>query len=79
MDNLKIRMLREKLINDLNDVDLPIEVKRLVLKEIMALVNDAADGQIEKEREMLMKSQSEEEAKQDAESVQQDEVGELAE
>ena len=79
MDNLKIRMLREKLISDLNEADLPIECKRLVLKEIIALVNDAADGQIEKEREMLMKSQSEEEAKQDAESVQQNDMGELAE
>lgn len=79
MDNLKIRMLREKLINDLNEVDLPIECKRLVLKEIMSLVNDAADGQIEKEREMLIESQSAEEAKQDAESVQQNELGELAE
>lgn len=79
MDNLKIRMLREKLINDLNEVDLPIECKRLVLKEIMSVVNDTADGQIEKEREMLIESQSAEEAKQDAESVQQDEVGELAE
>ena len=77
MDNLKIRMLREQLISDLNNTDLPIECKRLVLKEIIALVNDAADGQVEKEREMLMKSQ--EEVKQDAESVQQDEVGELAE
>ena len=79
MDNLKIRMLREKLISDLNEVDLPIECKRLVLKEIMSVVNDTADGQIEKEREMLMKSQSEEEVKQDAESVQQDNVGELSE
>ena len=79
MDNLKIRMLREQLISDLNNTDLPIECKRLVLKEIIALVNDAADGQIEKEREMLMKSQSEEEVKQDAESVQQDNVGELSE
>ena len=79
MDNLKIRMFREKLISDLNEADLPIECKRLVLKEIIALVNDAADGQVEKEREMLMKSQSEEEAKQDAESVQQNDMGELAE
>ena len=79
MDNLKIRMLREQLISDLNNTDLPIECKRLVLKEIIALVNDAADGQIKKEREMLMKSQSEEEAKQDAESVQQNDMGELAE
>ena len=79
MDNLKIRMFREKLISDLNEEDLPIECKRLVLKEIMSVVNDAADGQIEKEREMLMKSQSEEEAKQDAESVQQNDMGELAE
>ena len=79
MDNLKIRMLREQLISDLNNTDLPIECKRLVLKEIIALVNDTADGQIQKEREMLIESQSAEEAKQDAESVQQDEVGELAE
>ena len=79
MNNIVIRMLREKIINDLNEAELPIEVKRLVLKEILSVVNDTADGQIEKEREMLMKSQSEEEAKQDAESVQQDEVGELAE
>ena len=79
MDNLRIRMLREQLINDLNEVEIPIETKRLVLKEIMALVNDAADGQIEKEREMLIESQSAEEAKQDAESVQQNELGELAE
>ena len=78
MNNLKIRMLREKLINDLNEAEIPIETKRLVLKEIMSSVNDAADGEIRKEREMLMKSQSEEGAKQDAESVQQDEVGELA-
>ena len=77
MDNLKIRMFREKLISDLNEADLPIECKRLVLKEIIALVNDAADGQVEKEREMLMKSQ--EEVKQDAESVQQNDMGELAE
>lgn len=77
MDNLKIRMLREQLISDLNNTDLPIECKRLVLKEIIALVNDAADGQVEKEREMLMKSQ--EEVKQDAESVQQNDMGELAE
>lgn len=79
MDNLKIRMLREQLINDLNEVDLPIECKRLVLKEIMSSVNDAADGEIRKEHELLMKSQSEEEAKQDAESVQQNDMGELAE
>ena len=79
MDNLKIRMLREQLISDLNEADLPIECKRLVLKEIMSVVNDTADGQIEKEREMLMKSQSKEEAKQDAEGVQQNDMGELAE
>ena len=79
MNNIVIRMLREKIINDLNEAELPIEVKRLVLKEILSVVNDTADGQIEKEREMLMKSQSEEEAKQDAESVQQNDMGELAE
>lgn len=78
MDNLRIRMLREKLINDINEVDLPIEVKRLVLKEIMSLVNDAADNEIEKEREALMQSMKKEGAEH-AESVQQDNVGELSE
>ena len=79
MDNLKIRMFREKLLSDLNEVDLPIECTSHALKEIIALVNDTADGQIEKEREMLMKSQSKEEAKQDAAGVQQNDMGELAE
>ena len=79
MNNIVIRMLREKIINDLNEAELPIETKRLVMKEIMSAVNDAADGEIQKEREMLIKSQSVEEAKQDAESVQQDNVGELSE
>ena len=83
MDNLRIRMLREKLINDINEVDLPIEVRRLVLKEILSVVNDTADSEIAKEQELLIQSQKsecvKEEAKQDAESVQQDNVGELPE
>lgn len=54
MDNLRIRMLREKLISDLNEVDLPIECKRLVLKEIMSVVNDTADSEIAKEQELLI-------------------------
>ena len=83
MDNLKIRMLREKLISDLNEVDLPIECKRLVLKEIMSVVNDTADSEIAKEQELLIQSQKsecvKEEAIPNAESVQQDNVGELSE
>ena len=62
---------------------MPIEVKRLVLKEIMSVVNDTADSEIAKEQELLIQSQKsecvKEEAKQDAEGVQQDNVGELSE
>lgn len=83
MNNLAIRILREKIISDLNEAELPIEVKRLVLKEIMSVVNDTADSEIAKEQELLIQSQKsecvKEEAKQDAEGVQQDNVGELSE
>lgn len=83
MNNIVIRMLREKIISDLNEAELPIEVKRLVLKEIMSAVNDTADSEIAKEQELLIQSQKsecvKEEAKQDAEGVQQDNVGELPE
>ena len=78
MDNLKIRVLREKLIDDLNEVEIPIEVKRLVLKEVMSAVNNAADKEIEKEREALVQSMKKEGAEH-AEGVQQDNVGELSE
>ena len=60
MDNLKIRVLREKLIDDLNEVEIPIEVKRRVLKEVMSAVNNAADKEIEKEREALVQSMKKE-------------------
>ena len=78
MNNIVIRMLREKIINDLNEAELPIEVKRLVLKEILSAVNDTADNEIGKEREALMQSMKKEGAEH-AEGVQQDNVGELPE
>ena len=74
--NLEIRMFREKIINTINETELPIEVKRLVLKEVMSVVNETADNQIAKEQEML---KTNEEVKADEQSVQQDNVGELSE
>ena len=74
--NLEIRKFRQKIVNDINEAELPIEVKRLVLKEVMSVVNETADNQIAKEQEML---KADEEVKTDEQSVQQDNMGELSE
>ena len=74
--NLEIRKFRQKIVNDINEAELPIEVKRLVLKEVMSVVNETADNQIAKEQEML---KADEEVKIDEQSVQQDNMGELPE
>ena len=74
--NLEIRKFRQKIVNDINEAELPIEVKRLVLKEVMSVVNETADNQIAKEQEML---KADEEVKTDEQSVQQDNMGELPE
>ena len=76
--NLEIRKFREKIVNDINESELPIEVKRLVLKEVMSVVNETADNEIAKEQEMLTQKANEE-VKADEQSVQQDNVGELSE
>ena len=76
--NLEIRKFRQKIVNDINEAELPIEVKRLVLKEVMSVVNETADNEIAKEQEILTQKANEE-VKTDEQSVQQDNVGELSE
>lgn len=51
MDDLKIRMFRQDLVNYINSVELPIEVKRLVVGEIQSLIT--------KESEMIIRQQIE--------------------
>lgn len=58
-DNLKIRVLREDMIALLNQSTLPIEVKRMVVKEVHDLVNDLADKTVQAELEAEAKAQEE--------------------
>lgn len=56
-DNLKIRLLREDMIKLLNKSTLPIEVKRMVVKEVLDSVNDLADKTIQAELEAEMQEE----------------------
>lgn len=58
-DNLKIRVLREDMIKLLNKSTLPIEVKRMVVKEVHEMVNELADKTVQAELEADMKVQEE--------------------
>lgn len=50
-DNLRIQKLRDDIVNTLNEAKLPIEVERLVLKEIFEEVSQMAQITIQKEKE----------------------------
>lgn len=50
-DNLKIRVMKKSLADMLNSFSLPIEVKRMVLEDILKEVNQIAEQQIQKEIE----------------------------
>lgn len=54
-DNLKIRKLKLDIINTLNESFLPIEVRRLVLNEILTELNQLTEEVIRKEAEELEK------------------------
>lgn len=57
-DNLKIRLLREDMIKLLNKSTLPIEVKRMVVKEVHEMVNDLADKTVQAELEAEMQDET---------------------
>lgn len=42
--NKQIRSFRDRVFKDINEEPLPVEVKRLVLTEIMSAVNQACDS-----------------------------------
>ena len=46
MDSLSIREAREDIINYLNTLPLPLEVKRLVVKEILGQLDFASEQEI---------------------------------
>ena len=58
-DNLKIRKLRESLVECLNASTLPIEVKRMVLKEALDSATTLADQQIKLELEAETRKENE--------------------
>lgn len=56
MENLAIRQLEDAIINTLNEINLPIEVKRLVLSDVYNKVVKESDKQIAKEVAELAES-----------------------
>lgn len=63
--NLKIREFSEAIRNYVNNTQLPAEVKKIVLKDILNAVSSEADTEILREAEDIKKK----EAEMDAESV----------
>lgn len=64
MSSLAIREVRENIINYLNKISLPMEAKRLVVKEILGQLESASEQEILlqlKEREKVKKEEKEEE------------------
>lgn len=57
--NLKIRLFRNKLINSINEEQLPIEIKRLVINEILDQINATSENQIQFELNELNKEDKE--------------------
>lgn len=51
--NLEIRGFEQKIIHTINESALPIEAKRLVLRDVLQQVESVADEQITKEYALL--------------------------
>lgn len=73
--DLKIRKFQQFLINYINQTDLAIEIKRLVVFEIMNQLNAKSDEVITNQQRALQEEQ-ESEVKQDAESISRDRLEE---
>ncbi len=52
MDDLKIRLFRQDIINYINSVEIPIEIKRLVLAEVYSQVAQESEKVIEAQYSM---------------------------
>ena len=60
-DNLRIRKLRKDLVDVLNACYLPMEIRRMVLGDLLVEVTQLADKEIEKELAEEKSKESEEE------------------
>ncbi len=58
--NLMIRQFREHIIAEINASQLPIEVKRLTLAEIMKQIEEVADNVIKQELAMQAEAEKKE-------------------
>ena len=70
MMDLLIREFKNSIISFVNQSDLPMEIKRLCLSEILKDVSDAPDAVIKDQ--LVSRSNLESEANKNAESVQPD-------
>lgn len=58
--NLMIRQFKENIIQEINASQLPIEVKRMTLSEIMKQVEEVAENVIEQELAMQAEAEKKE-------------------
>lgn len=58
-DNLRIQTLRKKIVNDLNDSELPFEVLRMVLNDVLKEVNELTEEALQEEIKALKEGDSE--------------------
>lgn len=72
--NLKIRLFKQAIVNFIEGSDLPIEVQRLILGEIYSEVEKQSNATIG--IELANESEG---GDKDAESIQQNQLGELPE
>ena len=73
--DLKIRLFRQDIINYINSVDLPIEVKRLVVSEVLEQITTESEKEIHKQYE----AQKGVEENATSEELHKDKLGELSE
>lgn len=52
-DNLRIRTLRQQIIDDLNNSELPFEVLRMILSDILSEVTDLTEKALQDEIKAL--------------------------
>lgn len=57
MENYKIRDLEDKLIDTLNSSDVAIEVKRLIIQNLLNMVTKQADARITMEIQDMKKEE----------------------
>lgn len=69
MLDIEIRQLRDDIINLINSAQVPLEAKRLVMKEILEVVSEASDNYINQQKlKIIEQLQDKEEADDHSES-----------